>query len=783
MFDSQSKIVTPIHLVLPLCVGLCLVLVLSACSKPRHTVEEIPRNPALEGVFRAADGGILALRPPTDGLTVLFFYSRECPISNFYLPVVNEFVARYGTERIRWAGVCVDPDITQENQRKHSQDYRITFPVIADSSGELAASVGAKFTPEVVVFDAGGRQIYRGRIDDHYAARGVKATKPENHDLDNAVKAGLEGKVPAVRETQAIGCPMPEVDPSKKTKVTYTEHIAPLIYRSCLECHRPGSIAPFSLETYDQARRRADDLADVTASRFMPPSRLDPKFGQRVQHDISLSDAEITLFAKWAEQDAVEGDPKLMPEKPEFLEGWKLGKPDVILEMPEAFTVPSTGSDIYRCFVIPTDFGKDKFVSAVEYLPGSPTAIHHILSYVDTSGEARIRDLSDPQPGYACFGSAGAPVSGELGAAGPGTSSDQLPSGIARVLPAKADIVLQIHYNPTGKPETDRTRIGLHFARNLVESIYLWFPVQNFSFRIPAGAATHEVSASRIIPFDMIALTVMPHMHLLGKEMEVWIEKPDGERVDLLRVRPWDFNWQRSYTLLKPVNIPAGSRVVARARYDNSSHNPVNPHRGRPEDVLYGEQTTDEMCVAMIGAIRPGVEATAEASKSAFVTLWNLDNKKEWVVWTAPDAESAEIEQAQDGYRVTMSRDAQKIDLWKVQVKHRATFKKGAIYNVSVSVKADAPRKIAWGVMQSYAPFNHLSEIEVVDLTDEWQSLLLSVKADRDEPNAQIVVAAGASDVSFEIGHLSITTQSPSELQHAAPEPSEPPVEAFKNAP
>ena len=314
MSDPHSKIVTPVHLVFQLCAGLCLVLVLSACGKSRHTVEEIPRNPALEGVYRAADGGIVALRPPTDGLTVLFFYSRECPIANFYLPVVNEIVVRYGTERIRWAGVCVDPDVTAESQRKHAQDYRIAFPVIADPSGELAASVGAKFTPEVMVFDAEGRQIYRGRVDDHYAARGVKAAKPENHDLDNAVKAGLEGKSPEIRETEAIGCPMPEIAPSKETKITYTEHIAPLIYRSCLECHRPGSIAPFSLETYQQARRRADDLADVTASKFMPPSRIDTKFGQQMKHSLALSDAEIALFAKWAEQGAAEGDPKLMPE-------------------------------------------------------------------------------------------------------------------------------------------------------------------------------------------------------------------------------------------------------------------------------------------------------------------------------------------------------------------------------------------------------------------------------------------------------------------------------------
>lgn len=750
-----------------------IALFATGCRDSKPPAKETPLNMALEGVYRSAEGGIVTLRPPTDGLTVIFFYTEDCPISNFYIPVLNELVRRHGVERVRWVGACVDPDLSPENQLKHARDYAIDFPVIGDQRGELAFAVGVKTTPEVVVFDAHGQLLYRGRIDDHYAARGVKSAVADNHDLDSAVVAGLAGRLPERRETEAVGCPLPEVAPRKESKITVTEHIAPLIYRNCLECHRPGSIAPFSLETYQQARRRADDLVDVTASKFMPPSRLDPKFGQRIQHDISLSDAEIQLFAKWAKQGALEGDVSKMPERPVFREGWQLGEPDAILEMPEAFTVPAHGSDIYRCFVIPTDFGKDMFVTAVEYLPGSPTAMHHILSYIDTTGESKILDSRDPAPGYECFGSPGTRVSGELGAASPGFFGEQLPNGIARGLPHKADIVLQMHYSPTGKVETDRTRIGLHFAKKPVEHVYLWFPVQNSSFKIPAGASSHEVVASRVTPFDLIALTVMPHMHMLGKDMEVWIEKPSGERMDLLRVAPWDFKWQRSYTLAKRVKIPAGSRIVARAHYDNSSKNPLNPNRKQPQAFSFGERTTNEMCIAMLGVIRPEGGATTKDAKSAFETLWQPQETQAWKVWTSAEVGQATLDQSSTGFRLKLQRAAAQADRWRVQAMYPVSVTKGTTYEVALKLKADAPRGVTWSVLQNHRPYEHLCASEEIQLTGDWQIFRKTFTADRDEPNAQIVIAAGGSSVPFDIAEITIKGGPADKPKSAPQEPSE----------
>lgn len=731
-------------------------LLVSGCRGRQPAFEEARRNPAIEGVYRATDGGIVALRPPSDGLTVVFFYSRECPISNFYIPVLNELVRRHGTDRIRWIGACVDPDISLEEQLRHSREYAIGFPTIADRGGTLAAAVGATITPEVAVFGSDGQLLYRGRIDDHYAARGVKAAAAENHELDEAVAAGLAGRVPKRRETEAVGCPLPEVTPSGETRITYAEHIAPLIYRRCLACHRQGSTAPFPLETFQHARRRADDLADVTASRFMPPSRIDPNFGQRIEHDLTLSDDEIRLFAAWAANGAEEGDSSTMPKPPLFREGWQLGEPDVVLEMPDACDVPASGPDMYRCFVIPTDFGTDRFVTSVEYRPGVPAAVHHILSYVDTSGAAKKLDSRDPGPGYDCFGSPGIAVTGEMGAWGPGMEPEQLPNGMARFLPRNADIVLQIHYHPTGKAETDRTRIGLRFAKVPPEQVYLWFPVQNSSFRIPANASSHEVVASKLIPFDLVACTVLSHMHLLGRDMEVWLERPSGERVDLLRVAPWDFKWQRSYRLADPVKIPAGSRLFARPHYDNSTENPSNPNRTHPVEVSYGERTIDEMCVVMIGAVRADGYSTAAHAGESIKTLWGQEDDSEWNIFSSADAGKTSLKRLTTGWRVELSSGTARSERWNVQVKHPFKVREGMAYKISARLKADAPRQIRCGVLQNHPPYQHLGASEDITLGPTWQTFRTSFVADRDEPDAMFVIAAGASDVSFEIGKTTV---------------------------
>ncbi len=251
--------------------------------------------------------------------------------------------------------------------------------------------------------------------------------------------------------------------------VTYTKDVAPILYKHCLACHRKGQVAPFGMETYEQVRKRASDISNVVEERIMPPWKAARHFGVKLRGDRSLSDAEIDTIQKWVDAEAPEGDPAALPAAPQFPEGWTLGKPDLVVDIGTDFQVPAAGEDIYRCFVIPTDLPDDVYVSAAVYRPGNTRVVHHILSYVDITGEARKKDAADALAGYPGFSGPGVETNGDLGGWVPGIVNTMLPDGFGRSLPKKADIIVQVHYHPDGKPETDRTQLALYFARKPVK--------------------------------------------------------------------------------------------------------------------------------------------------------------------------------------------------------------------------------------------------------------------------------------------------------------------------
>lgn len=727
---------------------------------PESAVEEACLPPIFRRVFRCADDGVTSLSPPHGGLTVLFVYSTECPIANFFVPVMNGLFSKHGDERIRWVGACVDPGLSLEDLRRHAEEYAVGFPVMLDDSGRLAREFGATTTPEVIVFDSRGRVAYQGRIDDQYAARGKKTSAPRSQDLDDALTALLVGKPVAHPRTEAVGCPLPEVAAladSAEPRITYSEHVAPLIDRHCVNCHREGGIAPFPLETFAQSAKRAGDLAAVTQSRFMPPARLDATFGLRFAHVPSLTDAEIELFSTWAKQGAVEGHATARHPLPPIHDGWQLGEPDVVLEMPEPFEVPATGPDIYRCFVIPTDFAEDTWVTATEWRPAEPQAVHHMMAYVDTTGSARALDAEDPEPGYECFGSPGIGVSADLAGAGVGWMGERLPAGIARKLPRGADVVVSMHYHPTGKPRTDRTRIGLHFAREAVTRRFLAMQVSNPCFRIPAGDSSREIMAIRRVPFDLVAYMLYPHMHMLGKDITVWMEKPNGERVDLIRIASWDFNWQRGYQLEHPLPIPAGSTIFVKARYDNSTTNPANPVREALVDVTNGQSSMDEMCVCTFGATLAGQSDPDHDEAEVYATLRNPEPLNVLGFYAAPDAGKASLERTADGYRLHMPQMAKNPEPWSVEVIQHVSVARGEKNRMDIRLKADKPRNVQWGVLQNHRPYDNLAAGGTLTLTTAWQDFRIEFVAERDEPRAQIVIAAGEEAGVIEIGEPSLT--------------------------
>jgi mono/diheme cytochrome c family protein len=386
--------------------------------------------------------------------------------------------------------------------------------------------------------------------------------------------------------------------------VTYTRDIAPLLAEHCQSCHRDGEIAPFSLIRYDEAYRRRQKILRTVERRKMPPWPPVPDHGEFVE-ERRLTDAEIARLRAWVMAGAPEGTARDLPPPRVFPSLWTTGVPDVVLAPSVAYDVPAANQDLYRCFVIPTAFAEDRYVTSAEFLPGDRRIVHHVLTYIDTSGQAEALDRADPDPGYTCFGGPGfAGARAGLGGWAPGARPITMPDGVGMLLPAGARLVMLVHYhNRTGGSVRELSRVGVRFARATVDKRLRVIPVLNQHFRIPAGAERHVVRASFVLPptWHLHAIAVSPHVHLLGREMRVTATYPDGTTRPLIYIDDWDFHWQGSYTFREPVPLPGGTRLDVEAVYDNSPGNRRNP-TVPPREVGWGDATTDEMCIAFVRA-------------------------------------------------------------------------------------------------------------------------------------------------------------------------------------
>ena len=417
----------------------------------------------------------------------------------------------------------------------------------------------------------------------------------------------------AIALTVASALASADEPPKPGSPPTYTRDVLPILQRSCQNCHRRDQVGPFSLETFEQARKRAFDIAAVAGDRSMPPWKPKAGVGPKLKHDPSMTPAEVATLDAWAEAGAPRGEEKHAPAPLNFSADWTLGKPDLVLEMGEDFRVPASGPDIYRCFVIPTNLRRDVYVSAVEYRPGNRRVAHHMMGFLDTTGAGRERDAAEAGPGYTSYSGAGVEVEGDLGGWAAGNVPMHLPDGIGRLLPARSDVILQVHYHPSGKPEVDRTRLGIYFCRKPVRQTLHWANATNTSFRLQPGQSNIEVKASWSVPVDVEVLAVTPHMHQLGRDFRMSVTFPGGRSQDLLHIDSWDPNWQNTYYFEKRITLPKGSTVKVVAQYDNSAH-PRNPH-SPPKLVTWGPEVTDEMCVGYIGVVKKGQDLTRGQEK------------------------------------------------------------------------------------------------------------------------------------------------------------------------
>jgi hypothetical protein len=392
------------------------------------------------------------------------------------------------------------------------------------------------------------------------------------------------------------------VAPPAPTGPTFSNEVVRIFQQHCQTCHHAGDIAPFSLVTYAEARPYAALIKIMTQSKKMPPWKPSDGCGD-FRDERRLSDAEIETLAQWVDGGAPEGDRSQLPAPLDFGGGWALGEPDLVLQNDQPFTPPH-GTDTYRCFTIPTNLLSTGYVRAVDTHPGDRTTVHHLLSFIDTTGVSVALDEADPGPGYTCFGGPGFDTTGTLGGWAPGSRPLELPEGVGFQLPAGSRVVLQVHYHPHhgGHPMPDQTQLGVYLADEKPEKEMFIVPLINTTFTIPPNHANYRVDAELPVPvpFPLKLWLVAPHMHLLGRKMTVQMTTPDEATHCLIDIQDWDFNWQGAYRYQAPIDVPAGSRLSMAAYYDNSSGNPRNPN-DPPKPVSWGEATTDEMCIAFLG--------------------------------------------------------------------------------------------------------------------------------------------------------------------------------------
>jgi len=392
------------------------------------------------------------------------------------------------------------------------------------------------------------------------------------------------------------------------SQVSY-EEISDIIYNKCSVCHRPGEIGPMSLTNYEEVKGWANMIKQVTESKYMPPWKADPSYS-RFMDETHLSDDDIKMIGEWVDSGLAQGDPAKEAAFPEFTDGSALGEPDLVLEFKEAYTHKGNNRDEYRWFVLPTGLTEDKIVKAVEFRADNKKIVHHALIFEDTKGIARAQDAKTPEYGYQGFGSFAGDESSnvELLTAkqfqgyAPGARARFYPDGIGQVLQAGSDLAVQVHYAPWSRDELDKSSVNIFFAdesedvnRSIQNHIMVPLPgvlVNGPFFMLPEQEK--EFHGIWTVDEDISIVGIAPHMHLLGKDWTVYLERPDGSTENLIHIPEWDFNWQGSYYFPKYMIAPKGSKIHAFATYDNTSENPNNPNNPA-KIVTWGEGTEDEM--------------------------------------------------------------------------------------------------------------------------------------------------------------------------------------------
>lgn len=513
-------------------------------------------------------------------LVAVVFLSCQCPISNQYIPILNEIQKKYGERGLQIVGVNASAGETREKIAAHAAEFKMAFPVLCDARQSVADILGAERTCEVLLLDPQRFVRYHGRIDDRYQYT-TKRDEPQRHDLVLAIESLLAGEPVAVKTNEVAGCLISRVRRAgAKGEITWTKQVSRIVQEKCQDCHHANTAAPFSLVTYEDAVNWGAMMKEVILQRRMPPWHADPRFGD-FREERRLSQTEIDKVVAWIDDGTPQGDSADLPPEKKYPDGWRIGEPDVVFELPEEVTVRATGTMPYLYFETPTNFKEDMYIQAAEARPGNRAVVHHIVLFYKAPNDQRGRIFENWIDGAA-----------------PGNIPLELPEGVGRRIPAGSSLVWQMHYTATGKVEKDRSQYAFKFCKEKPKSEARVASIMNNRFRIPAGDSNYQVESKLTLQKDALLYSFSPHMHLRGKDFEFRAVFPDGKREVLLSVPQYDFNWQSAYRLKKPKRLPAGTRIECTAHYDNSKGNPANPDAGK--EVKWGDQTWEEMMIGYV---------------------------------------------------------------------------------------------------------------------------------------------------------------------------------------
>ncbi len=508
---------------------------------------------------------------------VVVFVGTECPLANLYLPTLIELHKGYSGKGVQFLAINsnVQDGILQVSA--HAQERDVPFPVLKDFDHRAASAFGAERTPEAFLLDEKRVIRYHGRIDDQYGI-GYQRETPRRHDLKEALDELLAGKPVGTPRTEVAGCIIGRARKPRVTgEVSYAQQVSRILQKRCQECHRSGEIGPMSLLTYEDAKAWADTIHEVVLEQRMPPWHADPRFG-KFTNDRRLSQEETGTLLAWVEQGCPKGDDKDLPPPAKFPAGWRIGKPDAVFQMAEEFKVPAAGVLDYKKFRVDPGFKEDVWVQAAECRPGNRAVVHHVLVYIQAPGK----------PLYATDGTASMIVGWA-----PGDMPAVYAPGTAKLVPAGSKFVFEVHYTPNGVAQSDRSSLGLIYAKKPPDRSAETNILANLLVRIPPGASRHKGQMDFTFRHDGLLLSFMPHMHLRGTSAKYVATYPDGRVETLLSVPDYDFNWQSVYRFEKPLAMPKGTKLTWTAHWDNSADNPRNPDSTK--EVRWGLQTWDEM--------------------------------------------------------------------------------------------------------------------------------------------------------------------------------------------